>query len=167
MGKPRKKFWLDDKNEENLSDVEIELYDKFFVEYMHDFNIINAAIRCGFSIAFAKDHGQRMFTSPYIQRKLKEHYGSDNATQKSDIELVKATLRNVMLNGTWKDRVSAAGQMKGILGIDAPIKTQQVGSEHRGGVLRLPSIANLNQWEKTAIEHQREIMKDQSDESTS
>jgi hypothetical protein len=167
MGRPRKKFWLDEvEAKEDLSEVEKSLHDKFFAEFLHDFDIQKAAMRIGFSPDGARKHGPELYCSEYVQNLLKDFYSNEKNVQKADVTLVKMTLRDVMVNGSDKDRISAANQMKGILGIDAPLKTQQIGAGHMGGILRLPAVANLNEWEKIAERHQKAVMTEQKDENT-
>jgi hypothetical protein len=165
MGKQRQKFWYDNAGQTSqLSEVEKELHNKFIEEFLFDFDDVKAAIRCGFSAASAKQYGPQMYASAYVQRQLKEFYNEEKNAGRSDVALVKATLRNTMINGGYKEAVMAATQMKSICGMEAPAK-QGLQSGHRGGIMRLPAIASLNEWEKVAESHQRNVMKEQKDET--
>lgn len=143
---------------EQLDPVEQQLRDLFVQEYLYDRDRIKAARRCGFADAFAKHYADQFWGEPYVQQKIREaEESAGNADRKTqdnqDEKMVRATLRHIMQTGSGSAKVSAAAKMAVILGMDAPTKSEQTIT-HRGGVMAIPAIANIDEWEKQATASQ-------------
>jgi hypothetical protein len=130
------------------------LYDLFAEEFLVDGDPIMAAYRCGFMDGFAKEWGERLFRKAYVQKRIKQLRDiiPDEKTEATYLKrVVINTLRETATNKYAKDsaRVQAAAQLKQILGMDAPVKsTQEI--THKGGVIMVPAIANIDDWEAAA-----------------
>lgn len=146
---------------EELDPVEKQLRDLFVREYLYDRDRIRAAKRCGFADAFAKHYADQFWGEPYVQQRIREEEeriaNAERADQdKEDEKMVRATLRELLKVGSTTSRVSAAAKMAVILGMDAPTKSEQTVT-HRGGVMAIPAIADINQWEEQAARLQAEL----------
>lgn len=140
------------------------LLDLFCQEYLVDSNATLAASRCGFQAGFAEEYGKRFFQRAYVQRKLRallEAEPEAKAEEKYNRRLVINTLREVAANKYQKAtaRVAAARGLASIYGMDAPIKTQNTNI-NKGGVLVVPAIASIEDWEAAAKSSQGKLMED-------
>ena len=149
--------------EKELSPVEKQLRDRFVEEFMHDRSPFHAAIRCGFQATFAKQYADQFMNESYVQRKIKELETKVNEDKEDEIsedeKLVLRTLREAMKVGPFASRVAAANKMSAIRGMDAPTKSEQT-IHHRGGVMQVPGISNIEDWEKQASESQGKLISD-------
>lgn len=146
---------------EELDPVERQLRDLFVQEYLYDRDRIKAAKRCGFAEAFAKHYAELFWGEPYVQQRLRQEEerianGEKEDLDKQDEKLVRATLRQLAQVGSTTSRVSAAAKLAVILGMDAPAKSEQTVT-HRGGVMAIPAIADINEWEAQAGKLQAEL----------
>jgi hypothetical protein len=106
---------------EDLNEDDLILRDKFVSEYMKDFDVFQAALRCRFQPTFAVEWGKRLYQCPYVQTKIEEYKRKaaalDPAEQdRQDRALVENTLRQAMQNGPYASRVAATkafAEMKG------------------------------------------------------
>ena len=73
--------------------------------------------------------------------------------------MVLAVLREATKLGPYASRVSAAAKMAAILGLDAPSKAD-INVRHRGGVMAVPGIASLSDWEDEAESSQHKLVSD-------
>lgn len=149
--------------ESGLSPAEKALRDKFVAEYLVDFDEYRAALRVGFLPSVAATYCKQFMSEGYVQRevaRLQREQQSDPKSQlERDRELTLNTLRQAMQNGPYASRVAAASKMTAILGLDAPIKTENTNI-HRGGVMMVPEIANVEAWQKAAQASQEKLVEE-------
>jgi hypothetical protein len=150
--------------EPELTEREKALRDVFVNEYLVDYDIIKAAQRCGFQHSFAKDYGIKFWNESYVQKRIelvKHSRVDEKQMEEFDRATVRAVLRKEMQNqfNSGAARVAAAAKMASILGMDKPVETPAEG-EHRGGVLMVPAIANMNDWEAVAQASQAKLVAD-------
>lgn len=136
------------------TEQERALLDLFCQEYLRDGVAAQAASRCGFGAAFADEYGKRFIQKSYVQRRLSQLRETDTDAKherKYDTRAIKTVLREIMLNPYQKPaaRVAAAARMASFYGMDAPVKTQ-MDINQRGGVMQVPGIAKLDDWEAAA-----------------
>lgn len=159
-------FWREhyaEAVEPELTPVEQQLRDLFVKEYLHDRDPILAAIRCGFNKCYAEQYGTQFLGESYVQRKLAalEQAEEEDEAERiaADKRAVLSVLRQASLVGPYASRVAAAAKLAAILGMDAPAKSEQTIT-HRGGVMAVPAIANLDEWEKAAQVSQDKLVSD-------
>lgn len=136
------------------TEAELQLYELFCQEYLVDRNPTLAASRCGFMAEMAEEYGKRMFRKSYVQKRLRVLRSLDvtsTANVDYDRSLVIDTCRAVAADPAMKSsaRIAAARELASIRGFHAPAKTQ-VDLNSRGGIVMLPGIANLEDWEAAA-----------------
>jgi len=105
------------------------LWDKFIVEYMKDFNPLEACLRIGFNLTFAQEYSRIFMGQPYVQQKIMERK-LEPIDEKGHIDkvksLIEATLMECMQNGQPATRVVAAKTLAGIHGLDqAPDRSNE------------------------------------------
>lgn len=107
-----------------LTDDERALRDSFIAEYMMDFNVFLAAIRCGFTPAHALDWGKKLFEDVYVQRQLiiltRKAPENPEAQAQADKELIANTYRNAMATGTKSEQIAAARALAAMRGFEKP-----------------------------------------------
>jgi hypothetical protein len=141
-----------------LSDAEVALRDAFVKEYIIDYDRYKACLRIGFNHQTALKWGQTFLQEVYVNRKIKEYEfkkAEETDTQKQeDSAIVLNTLREAAQNGNYNTRVAAASTLAKILGMDKEAKTDD---EFQGGILVIPAIANVEEWEMVAVDAQKEL----------
>lgn len=163
----QQQFWTDEAMASDLSQSEKDLRDRFVEEYMLDFDQKAAVIRCGIMESFAKEYAGRFMNEPYVRRKIAELQKAAADDPKTEEEQTKRRIRAALLKeahyrgpgSSHAARVGALAKLGAMYGMDAPIKTQKEVT-HRGGVMMVPAIANLNDWEKAATASQEALRKD-------
>ncbi len=159
-------FWKDaeDQKVEPLNSLQMQLCDRFIEEYLHDHDVFLAAIRCGFAKSSARDFGDRIFFEPYTQRKLREiRKGEADLSKKKrdrkDEEMVREMLVNMSKRAYPASQVAALGKLIGVLGMNAPIKTENTNTTtHRGNVMAVPGIvADMDAWQNQAQASQKQL----------
>lgn len=149
--------------ESGLSPAEKALRDKFVAQYLVDFDDYKAALRVGFLPSVAATYCKQLMNDGYVQREIarlqREQQSDPKAQQERDRELTLNTLRQAMQNGPYASRVAAAARMAAIHGFDAPIKTQNENI-HRGGVMMVPAIADVDEWQKQAQASQERLVEE-------
>jgi hypothetical protein len=134
------------------------LYDIFCEEYLVDLDATRAASRCGFQAGFARDYGQMLFTKSYVQKKIAalQRAKLDEKDERAfDAINIRARLRAIINDDRQKAsaRVAAARELNTMHGLHNQEKqSSDVGQ--RGGIVLLPSIANLTEWEAAATASQ-------------
>ena len=147
------------------TDKERELYDRFAEEFIVDQNATLAASRCGFQAGFAVDYGKLLITKAYVQRKisaLRMRPPDTKADREYDRTLTINTLRSVAADPYQKGaaRVAAASKLALLHGFNAPTRSQVDINGSRGGVVVLPGIASIDEWEKAAEASQKQLAED-------
>ena len=142
---------------------EKSLRDLFVAEYLNDFDQVKAAQRCGFQFQFAIEFARKFMDEPYVQQQIKRvKLGQDQPIDEKEEERLNkkrifATLfQEAHYHGPGSShaaRVSALGKLAVMYGMEAPKKTEATVT-HKGGVMAVPGIASLDEWEVTASKSQ-------------
>lgn len=142
-----------------LSAREIALREKFLDYYMVDFDAVRACVCIGFIPQLAQKYAMEFESCPYVLKRVHELRTRTPAKPKvqdeQDKQLVRTALRQALMNGPYASRVAAAAKMASILGMDAPTKQEVT---HRGGVMMVPGIAKLDDWESAASASQEKLV---------
>jgi hypothetical protein len=141
---------------EEMSAREKALRDLFVSEYLIDYDQVKAAQRCGFTLQFAQEYGRRFMEEAYVQRRLNEvrfMKTDDRSTEEYDKVRIRTSLMREAHNygpgSTHAGRVAALSKLATLYGMEAPKKID-ANIQHRGGVMAVPGIASLDDWEKQA-----------------
>jgi len=157
-------YELDDE-EQFLTEAELAMRNRFAREYVIDYDGFKACLRIGFTKSAALKWSNILLLEGYVNRKIKEFElkkGEESDTQKQeDVSIVMSVLREAAQKGPFNTRVSAAATMAKILGMDKEAKTDE---EIKGGVLMIPEIADVSQWEIIATESQKQLVKESLNE---
>jgi hypothetical protein len=150
-----------------LTEREQALRNLFVAEYLVDFDQTAAAMRCGFNRQFAIEYGTKFMAEPYVLKKINSVKFQDvDVPEDQDDYDAKRVRSALMLEAHYRGpgsshaaRVAALAKLASLIGMDKPIKTEQTVN-HRGGVMAVPGIASLDDWEKAASESQDALVKD-------
>lgn len=142
------------------------LHDLFISEYLVDFNQTDAAQRCGFQREFAIEYGQRLMATPYVKRRIKElqlmKVDEVQDAEYNKVRVKAALIREAHYHGPGSSqsaRVAALAQLSKLYGMEAPKKSEATVT-HRGGVMAVPGIATMDDWEAAAVQSQVELVSD-------
>jgi hypothetical protein len=150
-----------------MSDDERALRDLFVKEYLVDYNPVSAAMRCGFLGSFAADYAKKLMDEPYVQQKLRDmQFEEPTSDKEQDNEesvhkrkIIMALMREAHnMYNSGSARVAALGKLAGIYGMDVSAKSDPAGEAHRGGVMQVPAIADINAWESAAMDSQTKLV---------
>lgn len=153
--------------ENELLPTEIQLRNRFVDEYLIDFSPYNAAIRIGYDGDFASQFAERFMKETYVVKRISILTGKEAATNETE----EASVKRRVINGLIREanyrgpgsrpssRVAALGKLASIYGMDAPTKSEH---EHtiKGGVMAVPGIASVEDWEETAVKAQEKLAND-------
>lgn len=148
---------------EEMSPREKALRDMFVSEYLVDFDEVRAAQRCGFAHQFAVEYARKFMEEAYVQQRINQvKYTKldERAEEEYNHARIKAAL---MAEAHYKGpgsshsgRVAALGKLMSVYGMEAPKKIDAT-VQHRGGVMAVPGIANLDDWEQQASASQDQL----------
>lgn len=154
---------------EEMNPREKALRDMFVSEYLIDFDQVKAAMRCGFNQQFAVEYSRKFMEESYVQKRINEvrfMKVDDRALEEFDKTRIRSSLMAEAHyygpGSSSASRVAALGKLALMYGMEAPKKVD-VNAVHRGGVMAVPGIASLEDWEKGAAESQDELVKHAAD----
>jgi hypothetical protein len=152
-----------DEGQEELTPREQALRDLFVSEYLVDYDPLLACIRVGFNRQYAEQYSKKFMEEPYVQRKLKELTykvpEEEEDEESRDKRLVLTVLREAAQNGPFASRVAAASKLASILGLDKP-STNLLEVTHKGGVMQVPGVSDISDWEQAAMASQQQLIKE-------
>lgn len=153
--------------EKPLSDRERALRDLFVNEYLKDRNVVLAAMRCGFGQAFAKEWGTKLYAESYVQKRIDYLQNHAPVDEERLLEYDRRRIETMLFEAAASPystgpQVSALKLLATIKGMNTNTLNLNADVRHRGGVMLVPAIANLDEWEKAAIASQQALMEDAS-----
>lgn len=162
---PGQNFWDELVMQPVLSQAEKALRDKFVDEYLLDFDSYAAALRVGFLKSVANEYASQFMEDVYVRQRIMQRQTQTEASPKEATKMRRrltemALLREANYRGegaSHSARVSALAKLASIYDMDAPLKTKSEIT-HRGGVMMIPAIANLDDWEKAAQASQQQLV---------
>lgn len=114
---------------DTLTKQEKALRQRFVAEYLEDYDAIGAAIRLGYQEAFAQQYAKQFLTEPYTLKLIKEkeaEFGILTEDDQHRKKIVAGLYREAHSRfNSGSARVAALTQLAKIIGIEAPVKTQQ------------------------------------------
>jgi hypothetical protein len=148
-----------------LSPQEKALRDKFVTEYHVDYDGWAAAVRIDFLPSVAVQYAQMLLSEPYVQQEIRRKQMEDNQDTKSATKMRKRQIEAALLREAHRmgpgsnhgARVQALKELAKIHDMEAATKiTKEV--THKGGVMMIPAIANIDEWEKAASVEQDKLI---------
>ena len=148
----------------NMNAREKALRDLFVSEYLVDYDALRACQRCGFVYQFAVEFARKFMDEPYVQQQINAIKFKD-LPEREMAEYNKKRIANALMQeahykgpgSSQAARVAALGKLAAMHGMDAPKKSEQTIT-HRGGVMAVPGIAQLDDWEQTASASQDKLV---------
>jgi hypothetical protein len=165
-------YWDPLVMQQELSPVEKQLRDRFVTEYLTDHNAYLAAIRVGYIKSVASDYASFLMSDPYVQREISRRTtDTSKANSKEQLTQDRHTVKQWLIQearfhgigSSHSARVQALAKLCNILDMDG---TTKIKSEvtHKGGVMLVPGIAKLDEWEKQAATQQDKLIADSAED---
>lgn len=114
---------------DTLTKQEKALRQRFVAEYLADYDSVGAAIRLGYQEAFAQQYAKQFLAEPYTLKLIKEkeaEFGILTEDDQHRKKIVAGLYREAHSRfNSGSARVAALTQLAKIIGIEAPVKTQQ------------------------------------------
>lgn len=165
-------FWKNGATNEVMTELTIqekELRDLFVVEFLKDHDYKAAAIRVGFLPKFADQYAAEFAVDPYVKKRIDEEMTrklSDEEAAEHKRAMIRRTEALLLKQAGYAGpgashgaRVSALAKLASIYGMDAPTKVEQT-IQHKGGVMMVPGVASIDEWEAAAVSSQEKLTKD-------
>jgi len=165
-------YWDPLVMQQELSPQEKLLRDRFVAQYLIDHDAYLAAIRVGYVQNIASQYAAFLINDPYVQReiaRLKQTVPPTpvevKAQRKQNQYKLERLLWELAYVGTPASRVAAASKLCNIYDMDG---TTKIKSEvtHKGGVMLVPGIAKLEDWEKQAAQQQDKLIEGSAEDRT-
>jgi cytochrome c5 len=165
------RYWDPLVMQQELSPEEKKLRDNFVTEYLKDRNPYLAAIRVGYLQGVALKYAESLMAEPYVQKEISRRQRDVTAaTTKEQLALERHIVKQQLFHEAFSAplataRVSALSKLCNILDMDG---TQKIKSEvtHKGGVMLVPGISKVDEWEKQAAEQQDKLIAQSAEDRT-
>ena len=155
------KYWDPLVMQQELDPQEKLLRDRFVAEYLKDHDFFLAAVRVGYVKNVAHEYGSFLVSDPYVQRELARLRTQLPADPKEErkrnqrrLEMLLWELASV---GPANARVAAASKLCNIYDMDGATKIKSEVT-HKGGVMLVPGIVSVDDWEKQAAKQQDDLI---------
>lgn len=168
-------FWKNGATNEIMTELtpqEKDLRDMFVVEFLKDHDYRNAAIRIGFLPAYADQYAAEFAVDSYVKKKIDVEMTrplSDEEAAEHKRAMIRRTEALLLKQAGYAGpgashgaRVSALSKLASIYGMDAPTKVEQT-IQHKGGVMMVPGVASIEDWEAAAISSQEKLTQEAED----
>lgn len=148
----------------NLPADQLRLRDRFVEQYVIDYDAKAATMRCGYPGDFARDIAVKFMNCPYVTLKIQQYEDGKDVEKDLDQEqrrLIAQLRKEAAYYGPGSShaaRVSALSKLASIRKLDAPIK-HDLTMTNKGGVMVVPGIVSLEDWQKAAEQSQEDLMK--------
>lgn len=143
------------------------LRDLFVAEYLVDYNQVKAAMRCGFPREFAVQYATQFMEEAYVAKKITqlEMTPADPAAELAynQQRIKQQLMREAHYKGPGSShaaRVTALTTLAKLNGME-PVKKTEIDLKHRGGVMQVPGVADLDGWEAAAVASQEALQSGQ------
>lgn len=156
--------------------AEKALRDLFVNEYLVDYDAQKAAMRCGFGGQFAIEYSKKFMAEPYVQQRISK-LGTSADVDQEDLEAFNVRRVREQLTreafyygpgASHSARVSALAKLAEInnmLGAKGGRGGGPGGGGAiAGGVMQVPTISNVDEWEAEAARSQDELTRDASED---
>jgi hypothetical protein len=161
------RYWDPLLMEPALSAQEKALRDRFVTEYLIDYDAWAACVRVGFLKSVAGAYAADFMQEPYVQREILRRQLQEDADPKGALKNKKKWVEmNLLQAAQFKGegsshsaRVSALSKLCNIYDMDGATKIK-ANVTHKGGVMMVPAIANVDEWEAHASKHQDKLIED-------
>jgi hypothetical protein len=150
----------------NLPPEQITLRDRFVEQYVIDYDAVAATRRLGYPGDFARDIAVKFIHCPYVNRQVQKFEDAQDVNGNLDQEqrrLIAALRKEAAYYGPGSShaaRVAALGKLASLRKMDQPVK---VDVTNRGGVMVVPGIVSLDNWEADAVASQEALTKHAAD----
>lgn len=152
----------------DLTNQEKELRDAFVKEFLLDHDAYAAAIRVGFQEQFATQYASQFMGETYVRKRIMEmshevpeqEDKQDKAIKQKQI--IASLFREANYRGSGAShgaRIAALAKLASLHGMDQPTKVEQT-INHKGGVMAVPGIAAIDDWETQAMATQEKLTAD-------
>lgn len=165
------RYWDPLVMQSELSPQEKILRDRYVSEYLLDFDAWAAAVRTGFLRSVAAEYAALFMQEPYVQQQIAARLHAEEADPKTALKRKRKQtevdlIREAHYRGPGSShsaRVQALAKLCNLYDMESATKIKKEVT-HKGGVMRVPAIANIDQWEKEAMDAQQKLIESSSED---
>ncbi len=159
-------FWNTDLGNPELSLAEIALRDRFCDQYVIDYDEVKACMRIGYHKQFAVDYAKKFMEEPYVQKRIQELSVAPSENEQDEEQDTKRLIRSQLLKeaayvgpgSSQSARVAALSKLMAMYDMESPKKIE-AEITNRGGVMAVPGVCSIEEWQKVAAAQQAELAK--------
>jgi len=146
-----------------LTPAEKALRENFVNEYLLDYDPVAACIRIGLMQRVALSYSFTLMNEPFVLNLIKERQATipEKKNEKSEEQRLQSLLWELAYykgpGASHGARVAAASKLCNIKGMDGATKIKSEVT-HRGGVMVVPGIASVEDWETEAATSQGKLI---------
>lgn len=164
MASNQNDFWNESLElEPELTDREKAVRDLFVDQYVKDYSPVAAAMRCGFMRMFAEQYAQKFMAEAYVRKRIQAVELGETDTSKSSVKKEKAQILAHLRKVAYSDLTPSAARvaaLKMLAELHGIAKSDGGTGGPAGGVIEVPAIASLDEWEKVAVQSQSKLVED-------
>lgn len=154
-------FWSEGELQVELNGHEKQVRDQFVVQYLVDYNSVNACIRLGFKEPYARMWGPKLMAEAYVQRKLQEGINKrkKEAEDNPDSEqsrIMEGLRREANYYGPGSSQAARVAALAHL----AKLNNMGVAANEggiMGGVMIVPMTAAPEDWQQAAMLSQAKL----------
>jgi hypothetical protein len=170
-GQDSGRYWDPLVMQQELSPDEKKLRDNFVTEYLKDYDAWAAAVRVGYLRTVASDYAALLMQEPYVQREIDRRRVAPSEDPKATRKIKENRLESLLwelalLKGpdaSHGARVQAARALQNMYEMEGATKIKSEVT-HKGGVMMVPAIANVDEWEKLATASQDTLIQSSAED---
>lgn len=143
------------------TEKEKALRDLFVAQYLIDYDQVRAAQRCGFNFQMAQEYAHKFMAEPYVQLRISEVGIGKNNDEPATLDYDKKRIREMLMKeannyGPGSSHAARVASLKALMELNGMVKkdTGKSGPASKGGVMQVPAIADLDEWEQAASQSQ-------------
>lgn len=147
-----------------LTDREKALRNLFVSEYLKDYDKIAAAQRCGFELALAQEWANKLWAEPYVQIRISALRTSADVNQVELADYNRRRIREGLTKeafyyGPGSSHSARVSALKALAELEGYGKSDGKQPGSTGGVMQVPGVADVTNWEQIASDSQDSLMR--------
>lgn len=151
---------------QNYSAKEKALRDLFVAEYLVDYDEFRAAQRCGFNAQFAREYARKFMDEPYVASKISALRTAPTVDENALLSYNQRRVREGLVTeahyrGPGSSHAARVSALKALAELTGMVKKPEAKTQGAlGGVMAVPGIADIDQWERVASASQDALVQD-------
>lgn len=155
--------WIDSIVEKQpaLTEQDMQRRDVFLEKYFEDYDALNAALKMGYTKSYAEHMAKQFMYDSYVLNAIDQRKRDPiRRDEELKVYLTNALIQRAQYQGpgaTETAKILALRTLGELHGLMGPSKPKAIKNEAPGGVMVVPQYADAEEWERVAIQSQKEL----------